>query len=65
MKPQESTFVHLKIDPEVFVWFKNQDKGHITRMQDVLKAYVKPIRATNQILLRGHRSPNLHGDRHA
>jgi len=33
--------VHLKLDPDVFAFFKQQGKGHITRMQDVLKAYVK------------------------
>ncbi|MCS6758928.1 MAG: BrnA antitoxin family protein [Candidatus Devosia euplotis] len=41
VEPQGSTFVHLKLDPEVFAWFKSQGKGHITRMQDVLKVYVK------------------------
>ncbi|MFD1254376.1 BrnA antitoxin family protein [Devosia equisanguinis] len=35
------TSVHLKLDPDVFAFFKQQGKGHITRMQDVLKAYVK------------------------
>jgi uncharacterized protein (DUF4415 family) len=39
--PRSPTSVHLKLDPEVFDYFKNQGKGHITRMQDVLKAYVK------------------------
>jgi uncharacterized protein (DUF4415 family) len=39
--PRGSTSVHLKLDPEVFDFFKSQGKGHITRMQDVLKAYVK------------------------
>ncbi len=39
--PRGSTSVHLKLDPEVFDYFKQQGKGHITRMQDVLKAYVK------------------------
>ena len=33
--------VHLKLDPEVYLHFKAQGKGHITRMQNVLKAYVK------------------------
>jgi hypothetical protein len=33
--------VHLKIDPEVYLHFKLQGKGHITRMQNVLRAYVK------------------------
>lgn len=41
VEPLERTSVHLKLDPEVFSYFKRQGKGHITRMQDVLKAYVK------------------------
>ena len=32
--------VHLKLDREVFEFFKSQGKGHLTRMQEVLKAYV-------------------------
>tara|TARA_R110002020_G_scaffold87040_3_gene214787 strand:+ start:400 stop:624 length:225 start_codon:yes stop_codon:yes gene_type:complete len=32
--------VHLKLDPEVFAFFKSQGKGHLTKMQEVLKAYV-------------------------
>jgi uncharacterized protein (DUF4415 family) len=39
--PDQKTSVHLKLDAEVFFYFKQQGKGHITRMQDVLKAYVK------------------------
>lgn len=35
------TSVHLKLDPEVFNYFKSQGKGHLTRMQNVLKAYVR------------------------
>lgn len=41
VEPQGTTSVHLKLDPEVFAYFKSQGKGHITRMQEVLKAYVK------------------------
>ena len=33
--------VHLKVDAEVFDFFKAQGKGHLTRMQNVLKAYVR------------------------
>ena len=33
--------VHLKLDPEVFEFFKQGGKGHLTRMQDVLAAYVR------------------------
>ncbi len=32
--------VHLKLDPDVFAFFKAQGKGHLTKMQEVLKAYV-------------------------
>ena len=39
MPPPRS--VHLKLDPEVFDYFKSQGKGHLTRMQNVLKAYVR------------------------
>jgi len=40
-EPLGRTSVHLKLEDEVFDFFKSQGKGHITRMQDVLKAYVK------------------------
>ena len=33
--------VHLRLDPDVFDFFKNMGKGHLTKMQDVLKAYVR------------------------
>lgn len=35
------TSVHLKVDPEVFEFFKRGGKGHLTRMQNVLAAYVR------------------------
>jgi uncharacterized protein (DUF4415 family) len=40
VEPREPRSVHLKLDPEVFDYFKSMGKGHITRMQDVLRAYV-------------------------
>jgi uncharacterized protein (DUF4415 family) len=38
--------VHLKLDPEVFEYFYHEGngKGHLTRMQNVLKAYVNAHR---------------------
>jgi len=33
--------VHLKLDRDVFDYFKAQGKGHLTRMQNVLRAYVR------------------------
>jgi uncharacterized protein (DUF4415 family) len=35
------TSVHLKLDPEVFDFFKRGGKGHLTRMQAVLAAYAR------------------------
>lgn len=37
----EPKSVHLKLDSEVYEFFKSEGKGHITRMQNVLKAYVR------------------------
>lgn len=37
----EPKSVHLKLEPEVYRFFKAEGKGHITRMQNVLKAYVR------------------------
>lgn len=46
--PKRSRSVHLKLDPEVFEFFHQQSggKGHLTKMQNVLKAYVKAHRDT-------------------
>ena len=40
----ERKSVHLKLDPEVFDYFKSGGKGHLTRMQNVLAAYVRARR---------------------
>jgi len=37
-RPRQS--VHLRLEPEVVDFFKADGKGHITRMQAVLRAYV-------------------------
>ena len=42
--PGKPRSVHLKLDPEVFEFFRSQGKGHLTRMQNVLRAYVKAQR---------------------
>lgn len=41
--PAKPRSVHLKLDPEVFEHFiaETGGKGHLTRMQAVLKAYAK------------------------
>lgn len=38
-KPKKS--VHLRVDAEVLEFFKAQGKGHLTRMNAVLKSYVE------------------------
>jgi uncharacterized protein (DUF4415 family) len=37
--PQAKQSVHLRLDQEVIAFFKAAGKGHISRMQAVLKAY--------------------------
>ncbi|NJL50310.1 MAG: BrnA antitoxin family protein [Blastochloris sp.] len=31
--------VHLRVDRDVLDWFRSQGKGHLTRMNAVLRAY--------------------------
>ena len=33
--------VHLRVDPDVLAWFRKQGKGHLTRMNAVLRAYME------------------------
>jgi hypothetical protein len=42
VRPKAKRSVHLKLDPEVFEFFRDETngKGHLTRMQDVLASYV-------------------------
>lgn len=44
--PRKPRSVHLKLDPEVFEFFyaRSNGKGHLTRMQNVLKAYANAKR---------------------
>jgi hypothetical protein len=39
--PKKPRSVHLKLDPDVFEYFYeiSDGKGHLTRMQNVLRAY--------------------------
>lgn len=41
--PKKPRSVHLKLEPDVFEFFVSETngKGHLTRMQAVLKAYAK------------------------
>ena len=42
IEPRQS--VHLRLEQEIIDYFKEQGKGHITRMQAVHKAYVNAHR---------------------
>lgn len=44
--PGGKTSVHLRLDTDVVVWFKAKGKGHLTRMNSVLKAYVEAQKQT-------------------
>ncbi|HEX4293851.1 MAG TPA: BrnA antitoxin family protein [Rhizomicrobium sp.] len=39
--PQSKLLTSFRIDPDVLAWFKAQGKGYQTRMNAVLRAYVK------------------------
>lgn len=45
-KPKQS--VHLRLEPEVVEFFRAQGKGHIARMQAVLKTYADAHRQAAQ-----------------
>ena len=39
--PETKQLTSLRLDPEVLIWFKAQGKGYQTRMNAVLRAYMK------------------------
>jgi uncharacterized protein (DUF4415 family) len=39
--PDNKILVSLRLDPDVLIWFKRQGKGYQTRINAVLRAYVK------------------------
>ena len=39
--PPGKASVHLRIDADVLAWFKAQGRGHLTRMNAVLRAYME------------------------
>ena len=39
--PSGKTSVHLRLDSDIVEWFKANGKGHLTRMNSVLRAYVE------------------------
>jgi uncharacterized protein (DUF4415 family) len=43
--PKRKVQISLRIDPDVLDYFKHQGKGHLTKMNAVLKAYASSRRA--------------------
>jgi len=41
LPPPGKASVHLRVDSDVLEWFKAQGKGHLTRMNAVLRSYVE------------------------
>ncbi len=39
--PVAKASVHLRVDADVLNWFKAQGRGHLTRMNAVLRSYVE------------------------
>ncbi len=46
--PQDKRSVHLRLEQEIISFFKAKGKGHISRMQAVLKAYVDAHRSQSK-----------------
>lgn len=38
--PRNKASVHLRVDPEILEFFKEGGKGHLTRMNAVLRSYM-------------------------
>lgn len=39
--PPRKESIHLRIDADVLAWFRKRGKGHLTRMNAVLRAYME------------------------
>ena len=46
--PRAKTSVHLRLEEEIVAFFKAQGRGHISRMQAVLKAYADAHKPTGR-----------------
>ena len=40
MPPPGKTSIHLRLDSDVLEWFKQQGKGHLSRMNAVLRSFM-------------------------
>jgi uncharacterized protein (DUF4415 family) len=41
MPPPGKSSIHLRIDSDVLEWFKEQGRGHLTRMNAVLRSFME------------------------
>ncbi len=39
--PPGKTSVHLRLDSDIVEWFRDEGKGHLTRMNAVLRSYME------------------------
>ncbi len=44
MPPPGKTSVHLRVDADVLEWFREQGKGHLSRMNAVLRSFMEAHR---------------------
>lgn len=45
IEPNTKTAISLRVDADVLEYFKSQGKGHLTRMNAVLRSYVEAQRS--------------------
>jgi uncharacterized protein (DUF4415 family) len=41
MPPPGKSSIHLRVDSDVLEWFKQQGRGHLTRMNAVLRSFME------------------------
>ena len=41
MPPPGKASIHLRVDSDVLEWFKEQGRGHLTRMNAVLRSFME------------------------
>lgn len=46
--PKNKESIHLRIDPDVLAWFRQQGPGHLSRINAVLRNYYEAHRRTDQ-----------------
>ncbi len=52
MPPPGKSSIHLRVDTDVLDWFKAQGRGHLTRMNAVLRSFMEAQEATPPPVIR-------------